>query len=83
LDRAVIYEANEWFRVGRYPPSVGKVPGKYPSFFYYLKNRIFVGYMSDTYPTVSEKYPYPIRYPTRVREFCEVSAFHSCSVPIA
>jgi len=58
---------------------IPQVSGRYRGsirLFLLFKNRIFVGYVSDTYPAVSAKYPYPIRYPTRVREFCEVSAFH-------
>ena len=52
-------------------------------FLLLFKIRVFLRYVSDTYQGVSEEYPYPIRYPILVREFCEVSVFHRLNTSIS
>ena len=50
--------------------------------FLLFENYVNFRYVRDTYPAVSVQYPYLIRYPIPVREFCEVSVFLSQPLPI-
>jgi hypothetical protein len=56
-------------RVITYPAGIGEVSQAYLTFLYLFKSTE----ISDTSRIHIRKYPYPIRYLTSVREFCEVS----------
>jgi hypothetical protein len=45
----------------------------YLDLFIFFANHKYVGYVRDTYWSVSDTYPYPLPYPTRIRDYTSVS----------